>query len=122
VQQVHWQSLSLDPCCRAGLPQPAFCQRIISASVDPIVHWVVRRLSLTASLLLVLKATPAFLHLFGLDSSASLQQLLGDQLSSYLLSPATGCIQHPEMICGAKLCSIQGKFHVGWSVPSLPHR
>eukprot|EP00775_Hariotina_reticulata_P012065 gene12064-12206_t len=104
-----------------GLPQPAFCKRIISTAVDPVMHWVVRRLSLAASLLLVLKATPAFLQLFGLNSSALLQHLPVAQLSSYLQPIETGCIQHPEMICGPRLCSMQGKFHVGWSVPSLPH-
>lgn len=79
-----------------------------------------RRLALASSCLLLLKGLPALLQLLGLAGSPALPQLLGHALTDYLTGPHTGCPDAPEMMCGARLCSIVGKHHVGWSVPSLP--
>jgi len=69
---------------------------------------------------------PALLQLLGLSDWGPLHSLLGPALSAYLTNPTTTpggncCADNPEFLCGQQLCSFYGKFHVGWSVPSLPH-
>lgn len=106
-----------------GQPQAAFNKPVISKEADQVLHWTVRRLASVASGLLILKGLPALLQLLGLSAAVTslLGGVLGSQAAGYLAAPAACCADNAEMLCGQQLCSISGKFHIGWSVPQLPN-
>jgi hypothetical protein len=104
-----------------GQPQAAFNRPIISVDADRVVQRTVRRLCLAAAMFTLAKATPAFLQIMDVGSP-ELVPLVGPSVARYLTGPGTWCRDSSEMVCGRRLCTFSGRFHIAWSIPQLPHR
>jgi hypothetical protein len=89
----------------AARPYPIALGKLTPPFTYPALHKAAVRLSLAAAVLILIKLFPSLAALLGA------QQLLGDVLAPHLPARVlsallTNTCADPEMLCGAKLCTL----------------
>ncbi|KAF6251620.1 hypothetical protein COO60DRAFT_604732 [Scenedesmus sp. NREL 46B-D3] len=99
-------------------PHPVVLGKLTPPLTYPAITKVIMRLCQAAAVLLLVKLAPAFVAL--LDAQQLLADALAPHLPARVLSALlTNTCADPEMMCGAKLCSLAGKYHIAWIAPQM---
>uniref|UniRef100_A0A383VV54 Uncharacterized protein n=1 Tax=Tetradesmus obliquus TaxID=3088 RepID=A0A383VV54_TETOB len=99
-------------------PYPVALGKLTPPLTYPAVTMIVMPFSQAAAVLLLIKLIPAFVALLG--AQQLLQAALAPHLPARVLSVLlTNTCADFEMMCGAKLCSAAGKYHLAWIAPQM---
>jgi hypothetical protein len=108
--------------CTSAPPYPAGLSRLEPPFTYPVIHKIVKRLSLAAAALILIKAIPSLVALLGA------QQLLSDALDPHLPERVLStlltntCEGSSELMCGAKLCCMVSGGCAACAYRAIPQR